>query len=180
MYSRDADFNQANEKIKRRAARTARRALQVATAGPEPRRRQHRDRPASASPKATSIAPGAKVDVHVYFTVKERTAIPFTFRLAAWPVDPATWQPTDPAPPTMLRTPLRATLHGFFPSDRWRVGEHIRERFTLTIPVAWRGKAIAIGLSATGPHGEGQTPAGATPPNEPRFAVLGTLPMVSP
>ena len=126
------------------------------------------------------IAPGAKVDVHVYFTVKERTAIPFAFGLAAWPVDPATWHPTDRAPPTMLRTPVRATLHGFFPSDRWHVGEHIRERFTLTIPVAWRGKAIAIGLSATGPHGEGETPAGATPPNEPRFAVLGTLPMVSP
>ena len=56
----------------------------------------------------------------------------------------ATWKPTDATPPQVARSSLRATVDGFFASDRWHVGEHIREKFTLQIPVDWKGDGIAF------------------------------------
>lgn len=37
----------------------------------------------------------------------------------------------DATPPQIVRSSVYATANRFFPSDRWRDGEYIRERFTL-------------------------------------------------
>jgi hypothetical protein len=40
---------------------------------------------------------------------------------------------------TMVRIGPRPTLDGLFPATEWRAGDHIRERFTITLP-AGKGK----------------------------------------
>ncbi|HEY0253151.1 MAG TPA: hypothetical protein VGC41_16570, partial [Kofleriaceae bacterium] len=118
-----------------------------------------------------------KLTVSVYFRVNERTSRGYKFMLAAWPIDPATWKPSDPTPSQIVKTPLRATADGFFPTDRWRDKELVRDKFELSIP-DWKG-AIAIGLVAN----DGTQKAVATgdaPANDPELLVLGTLPLAGP
>ncbi|MEO8553252.1 MAG: sulfatase-like hydrolase/transferase, partial [Kofleriaceae bacterium] len=173
VYARDPEFNQANEKISDVLLTTPPHPV-VETGG------QTLDgakiQILGISPAANAkLLPGAKVDLHVYFRVSERTSLQFKFLLAIWPVDPATWKPTDPAPTTMVRSPMRATADGFFATDRWRDHELIRERFPMTIPGDWKG-GIAVGLVAT----DGTTKAtasGPAPANDPELIVLGMLPL---
>jgi hypothetical protein len=77
----------------------------------------------------------------------------------------------------MSRTPFRETANGFFGTERWRQGEHVRERFTLAIPADWKGDAIAVGLVASDSKGEKASATGAAPSNDAELLVLGTLPM---
>jgi arylsulfatase A-like enzyme len=175
VYSRDANFNQQGGRMKdfvlaapaSPAVRVADQTLDdnnLAIVGIDLAAGQH-------------AVVGSKVDVHVYFDVKDRTKIAYRFLLAAWPVDLATWKPTDPAPPNMLRTGLRATGDGFFSSDRWRPGEHVRERFPIVIPSEWNGTGIAIGLVAAEPGGDKASATGAAASNDPSLLVLGALPL---
>jgi arylsulfatase A-like enzyme len=124
------------------------------------------------------LAPGARVAIHVYFEVHERTDVPYKFLLAAWPINRATWKPTDPAPlANMARSTMRSTADGLFPADKWQPGQHVRERFSLTIPGGWQGDAVAIGLVAADAHGSKPPAAGPAPSNEADLAVLGVLPL---
>ncbi|HEX2686845.1 MAG TPA: sulfatase-like hydrolase/transferase, partial [Kofleriaceae bacterium] len=84
------------------------------------------------------LARGTKVDVHVYFHVHQPTTTAYRFLLAAWPVETQA-PPADPAPGTLYRTAMRATAEGAFATDRWKTGDDIRERFSLVIPLDWRG-----------------------------------------
>ena len=174
VYNRNPTFNQANERIKD----------VLLTAPPKP---------AVATPNQTldgtsleilgigvadgsKLAAGARVDLHVYFKVHDRTAQSYRFLLAVWPVDPAHFSPTDPAPATIVRSTLRATADGFFASDRWRENEYVRERFSVQIPADWHG-AIAVGLVASDAAGDKATATGAAPANDPNLIVLGMLPL---
>ncbi|HEY0484256.1 MAG TPA: sulfatase-like hydrolase/transferase [Kofleriaceae bacterium] len=123
------------------------------------------------------ITPGAKVDVHVYFHVDRPTTTGYRFQLAAWPIDRRA--PAEPAAAAITRSPLRATAGGAFATDRWKPGDHVRERFTLTIPADWRGDAVGIGLVAEDPAGTARHPTGATLAIDPNIAVLGTLPLAA-
>jgi len=126
-----------------------------------------------------SSAVGARVAVHVYFNVREHTDESYKFLLAMWPIDRATWKPSDPAPPAkMARSELRTTADGLFPSDHWQAGQHIRDRFSLTVPSDWHGDAVAVGLVAVEPKGGKATATGAAPSNDADLLVLGTLPFV--
>ena len=58
---------------------------------------------------------------------------------------------------------------------RWRTGEYIRDRFTITIPSNWQGNGLAIGLVASDPHGGKAAATGAAPANDPNLLVLGVL-----
>jgi len=121
---------------------------------------------ADKTPQATA---GARVEIHVYFRVRERTPTSYRFALAVWPIDRATWKPTD-APPTagaIVRAPSRVPGEGLFPTDRWRAGEYIRERFAVTIPADWHGNALAVALEP------------ATDANHANTIVLGALPFGS-
>lgn len=175
VYSRDAAFNQQSKQIKdvllaappSPAVRVADQTLDdgnLAIVGVDLAAGQH----------ATA---GGKVDVHVYFEVKERTKIAYRFLLAAWPVDLATWKPTDAASPNMLRTGLRVTADGLFATDRWRPGEHVRERFTIVIPTEWTSSGIAFGLVAAEPNGDKASATGIAAANDPSLLVLGALPL---
>jgi arylsulfatase A-like enzyme len=123
------------------------------------------------------LAPGSRVAIHVYFEVKDRPEAAYKFLLAIWPVDRARWKPSDPAPPqTMARSDLRGTADGLFPSDRWQAGQHVRDRFSLTVP-DWHTDAVAVGLVAVDPKGEKATATGAAPANDANLLVLGVLPL---
>ncbi|HLL23123.1 MAG TPA: sulfatase, partial [Kofleriaceae bacterium] len=123
------------------------------------------------------IAAGAKTDVHVYFRVDEPVSTSYRFQLVAWPAE----SPTDVIPDgRSVRTGTQITANGAYPTERWRKGDHIRERFTLTIPADWTGPNIAFGLVITDANGTPVTPAGATPPGAPTVHPLGTLTVGSP
>jgi hypothetical protein len=123
------------------------------------------------------VAPGAHLDVHVYFHVEQPTATAYRFQLAAWPIDPA--DPTAaPAPSRILRTSLRATAGGAFSTERWKPGDYVRERFPLAIPPDWPpGRpAIALGLVAEDAAGKIHPPTGDKLASDPTIAVLGAIP----
>ena len=125
------------------------------------------------------LAPGARVALHVYFEVKDHTDTSYKFLLALWPIDRAHWKPTDAAATqTMARSELRVTADGLFPTDRWQAGQHVRDRFRLTIPGNWHADAVAVGLAAIDSKGEKAPATGPAPSNDPDLLVLGTLPLV--
>ena len=106
---------------------------------------------------ATPPAAGAKLDLHVYFKVTAPVTAAYRFQLLAWP-HPAGAPLDDTVPPNALRSADRVTAAGSFPSDRWRAGEHIRERFSLTLPPDWTRGPLALALIATdGPTGRRTT-----------------------
>ncbi|MFT3699726.1 MAG: sulfatase-like hydrolase/transferase [Kofleriaceae bacterium] len=173
VYSRDANFNQANERIKDLVVADAKPAVTA--------KGQTLDGGKIEILGIDSVAPlkaGQKADLRVYFRTNERTAKGYKFLLAAWPIDPATWKPSDPTGDKIVKSPLRATADGFFPTDRWREKEVVRDKFDLAIPADWKG-AVAVGLVAN----DGAQKAVATgdaPANDPELLVLGTLPLAGP
>lgn len=130
--------------------------------------------------KTQPAKPGAHVDVEVFFHVGARTQIPYKFLLAVWPVDTATYKPTDPAPSTMLRSDFRATGDGLFASDRWRAGEYVRDKFSFSIPTDWRGNGLAVGLVARTESGDKADATGPSPSNDPTLILVGVLPLQAP
>ena len=171
-YARNPDFNQANERIKD--------ILLPGPVTPEVASNQTLDdgKLAVVGMTAPQVAPGRPANVDVFFRVDQHTEEAYRFGIVAWPVDPATWKPSDPLPANVVRTPPRITANGFFPTDRWRQHENMRERFEVSIPADWHEPAVAIGLVAVG--SSGRAPAtGDHPANDPGLLVLGTLPMGS-
>jgi choline-sulfatase len=175
LYARDPLFNQAYRRIAEVIApeppaleaaaanqRLAGGKLQVLGIGHDP---------------ATPLAPGAKVDVFVYFRVAEPAQVAYRFQLVAWPV--AAGAPLDgDIPPSSVRSANRVTADGAYPTDRWRAGELIRERFSLALPADWRGEAMSVGLIAADvASGQRARPTGAAPANDPMMLALGALPL---
>jgi hypothetical protein len=124
------------------------------------------------------VTAGAKLDVHVYFHVREPTTTQYRFQLAMWPIGDG--KPVTAAfePAHIARSSLRATAEGAFGSERWQAGDFIRERFAMTIPPDWTpamASQIGVALSATGGTSRVK-PAGAVPENDPYAAILGVLP----
>jgi choline-sulfatase len=120
--------------------------------------------------------PGDHVHVHAYFAVKGTPTGAFRLQAQAWPIS----GPFDPAakqPPTIARSKLRVTLEGLFPSDHWRKGDFIKEKFGLILPKTWHGDQVALGVWMAKTHGGRLLPAGGpTPQNDPSLSVLGTVP----
>src|SRR5262249_31463079 len=131
VYARDPEFNQQNERIKD-VLLTAPPQVPVPTTG-QTLDGGHIEILGIRAGANAKVAPGAHLDLPVFFKVHERTQLAYRFLLAIWPVGPE-WKPTDPAPATMQRSNLRVTAEGFFASDRWRENEYVRERFGMSIP----------------------------------------------
>jgi arylsulfatase A-like enzyme len=129
---------------------------------------------------ATPIAPGAKVDVFVYFRVVEPATVAYRFQLVGWAASPGA--PLDaPVAPSAMRSGSHVTADGAYPTDRWRKGELIRERFTLALPADWRDAALSVGLYAVDiASAQPARPTGAAPANEPMLFPLGALPARQP
>jgi arylsulfatase A-like enzyme len=171
MYVRDPTFNQAYRQLSD-VVLPAAPTPQVATAD------QRLDGIAVVGIGTADGRPapaGAGVDIHVYFHVEQPTAAAYRFQLAAWPVDPAA-PDAAPAPGSIVRTTLRTTASGAFPTDRWKPGDHVRERFPISIPAGWTG-GLGIGLVVEDAAGNRRTPTGARLASDPAIAVLGTLPL---
>ncbi|MCX5748440.1 MAG: sulfatase-like hydrolase/transferase, partial [Proteobacteria bacterium] len=170
VYQRDPKFNQAYRQV----------ADVTLPVPPTPQVRTEQQSLADGNIEILGVAPEAgrsigskaKVDVHVYFHVKTRTDRAFKLQLVVWPLAPGA-KITDPIPPQVVRTPLRPTADGFFPSSKWRADEYIRERFPVTIP-DWQGSQVVVGLVAN--DGRVVAPTGLAPANEPNTMILGVLP----
>jgi hypothetical protein len=78
-----------------------------------------------------------------------------------------------------VRSKVRATADGAYPSDRWRPGDYIRERFTLSLPADWKPEGLTLGLVVTDAAGQKVRATGAAPSNDPFTLVLGVLPLGS-
>jgi len=119
------------------------------------------------------LAPGAKTEVHVYFVARRAIPVQYRFQLVAWAGTPG-----DPMPANAIRSAFRSTAEGAFGTHRWKVGDHVRERFAITIPADWKGERMVVGLVAGDVEGnEKLRPTGPTPSNDPTVAVLGVLPV---
>jgi arylsulfatase A-like enzyme len=140
VFSRDPKFNQANNKIKD--------VLLAAPVAPAVAADQSLDHGKLGITGISLDGAAPKVDVQVFFEVKERTQIAYKLQVAIWPVDLATWKATDPMPTNVVRSGLRVTADGYFPSDRWHVGDHVRDRFPVTLPESWTQSGIAVALTA--------------------------------
>jgi arylsulfatase A-like enzyme len=173
LYARDPVFNQAYRRIAQVLLREA-PSPEVASAGQHLGGGAIEVLGASLDP-ATPIAPGGRVDVLVYFRVAEPTSQSFRFQVAAWPSAPGA--PLDaPAPAAALRSAVRVPADGAYPTDRWRKGEYLRERFTFVLPAAWRGEALSVALIATDvASGQRARATGAAPANDPMMLTLGAL-----
>ena len=175
MFVRDPTFNQAFRQLSDVVLATASAPPEVVTTG------QTVDGIAIdgiGRAEGQRAVPGGKLDVHVYFHVDRPTAAAYRFQLVAWPVDRAA---TPAAPPAgaVLRSALRTTAGGVFPTDRWKPGDRVRERFPLTLPRDWHGDGLAIGLVAQDAAGQHHAPTGQALPGDPTVAVLGVLPLGS-
>jgi arylsulfatase A-like enzyme len=125
------------------------------------------------------LIPGTKVDLHVYFHVIEPSSVPYRFQFVVWPATPGS-SLTDPTPTTAVHSPSRLTADGAYPSDMWKKGEYVRERFPFNIPPDWKA-GIGVGLVVTtNPQtNERLRAAGSAPSNDPYVHALGVLPMGS-
>ncbi len=153
VFARDPEFNQANEKIKDVLL-------------PAPVEPPHPTPGLSLDHGKIEIAGFSQdgKDFHVFFRVKERSSVSYRLQLVAWGVDTATFKPSDPVPANVQRSALKVTADGYFPTDRWRVGDMVRERFTVPLPPNPPGDGIALALTAVDPANGSNT------------VVLGVLP----
>jgi len=175
MYARDPKFNQAFRQLAD-VTLAAAPAPEVVTTG---QAIEGIDVLGIGVEAGQQVVRGGRVDVHVYFHVREATTTAYRFLLSAWPVDRAA-PPADPSPSAIFRTAMRPTADGSFATDRWKAGDYIRERFTLMIPADWQGDGVALGLVTAGMTGGKLKATGAALASDPFTAVLGVLPMGSP
>ena len=111
---------------------------------------------------------GKPTEVHVYFRVDRPTTTVYRLGIVAWP------KGMEPGSSTARSSP-RITADGAFATDQWKAGDHIRERFSITIPPAWTGD-LTIGLVAIDPANVRHQATGDKPASDPTIAILGTLP----
>jgi arylsulfatase A-like enzyme len=180
VYARDPRFNQAANKVMSDLVLSSPPDPEVVTQGQRLAGGDIEILGMGLADKSARPAPGARVEIDVFFHVKARTATAYRFLIGAWPIDSTTWKPADAAPTAMARSLMRPTGDGMFASDRWRSGEYIRDHFTLTLPADWTGDRLAVGLVAIDTDGDKIVATGAAPANDPNLLILGALPFGTP
>jgi hypothetical protein len=179
VYSRDTRFNQAASKTLTELVLPSAPKPQVTTQDQTLDDDRIEVLGFSVADKSPRPAPNTRIELEVYFKVKQRPQTSYRFLVSVWPVTTPAWKPTDAAPDTVQRTSLRATGDGFFPTERWRPGEYVRDKFSLSIPADWLGNGLAVGLVAADPNNEKPLATGAAPANDAKTMVLGVLPLGS-
>ena len=110
----------------------------------------------------------------MYFKAVQATAKNLRFQVLVWPAGP---EPTV-LPPAAPRSGLRATAEGAYATDKWKVGEQVRDRFEVALPADWTASALVVGLIAADSQGGAKAAVtGAAAKNDPSVAILGTLPV---
>ncbi len=107
------------------------------------------------------------LEIAVYFAVTKRPSGRHRLQLECWPADDESVAPS--------RSPLRFTADGVFATDRWRVGEFIRDSFRCPIPTAWPRAPVKVGLRMTRENGTPLAPRGATRNASSETLLLGTV-----
>jgi len=124
---------------------------------------------------APTLTPGGKLELAVYLHAVRRPTRAFRLGAIVWGVPDAA--NTRALGADQARSPVRVTLDGLLPSDRWKPGEYVKETFPVTMPAGWISPQAAIGLSMSA----SQDPtgwAGATHPDgDPSTAILGVVPV---
>jgi Sulfatase len=120
----------------------------------------------------TELVPGAKVDVWVYLEVMQPLSQSIRFGVTLWPTGTVAAQ-IDSA--NTVRVGTRPPVGGMFPTDRWHVGEFIRERFAITVPATWNAKTAQVALTFNDVAGKLLTAAGTMAVGEPNTLVLGPV-----
>ncbi len=128
----------------------------------------------------THLVPGSKVDILVYFEAKRVTNQKLKFGITVWPgssigADGNVVTTIDSN--RALRVAPRVTIGGLFSTEHWRIGEFIRERFTITVPAYWAMATATVGLIAVTDGGQGVPRTGPLASNESNTSILGDLPV---
>jgi len=107
------------------------------------------------------FAPGTKAAMSVYFRVKDRPSAPFKLQAQAF------------LGVKIARSSMRTTGAGFLPTNAWRAGDFIRDRFEIAIPTDWgtSGSPASVGLAMQGDQKVDFV--GTTAANDPNVAILG-------
>jgi hypothetical protein len=132
---------------------------------------------ASFTPGSKPPKPGAEAKIDLYFRVVAPPSPALRFGLELAPTW-STWQAPAPFGGKPAKVGARVTLDGLFPSERWRVGEFVREQFAVKLPKDATGDALGVTAVAAAPSGkvvfvrDGQAADGRL--------VLGVLPWVGP
>ncbi|HVV87803.1 MAG TPA: sulfatase-like hydrolase/transferase [Kofleriaceae bacterium] len=114
--------------------------------------------------------PGAKAKLGVYFHVVK----PPTRRLRLGGVMMGLVNGA-PGGADQVRAPARITLDGLFASDRWKVGDYLRDEWVLPIPNTWGSPEAAIGLTAVDAGGKPSGSIGNGFPGDPATLELGRI-----
>jgi choline-sulfatase len=118
---------------------------------------------------------GDKVDVSVYLRAARRPSGSFLLQLEGRP---------SPAPATLPRTVtslLRPAAGGALPTERWRDGEIIRDRFQLRLPPGWGGPGehrLVLGLRMSTSQRKPMKPEGERVAGAPELLRLGEIALV--
>jgi arylsulfatase A-like enzyme len=175
LYARDATFNQAVLRMNELLL-PSRPTPEVPVA--DSSFDDGRVRVLGVGPRDSKKPPtlGKPFEVNVYLEAAQAPTQAFRFQLIAWPSSsPADLQAAVAA--RSIRTPIRTTLDGLFPANRWQPGEYLRERFSLNIPADWTGGAMVLGLAVGDASGKLQPLQGPHPGTDATILVLGTLPV---
>nr|HEX4313295.1 sulfatase-like hydrolase/transferase [Kofleriaceae bacterium] len=167
MYARDSDFNQQIRQMKDALLGSAAPAPATGARGALD---DQIDVLGASYADGSAAVPGSKLDVFVYMTAHDRESTDFKFSLTAWPTTDATVAPDVAPPVTALHTSPHLTADGALPSSRWRPGEYIRERFTISVPKGWTGTGLAVAVVATDKDA----------PKTTHLHVIGVLPLQAP
>ncbi len=178
VYSRDTASNQAIAKLAdnlvRKRPSTATEVKEVSLDG------DHVIIDSIEFDKA-DYKPGDKISLAVYFKTITKTTFDMKFQVEAW-------LETDSKTARSIRSPLRFTAKGMFPTSRWHEGELVRDRFTIKIPANWNVAAdkttIHFGIRArnkTGGANKGTlTWKGKLKEGSKDLLLLGSIPLANP
>jgi hypothetical protein len=74
---------------------------------------------------------------------------------------------------------MRSTADGGFPTTKWKAGDHIRDRYTLSLPPDWKGDLVVGLVAADATSGQKERPTGPVSSTDADIAILGVLPLTT-
>ncbi|HTM21171.1 MAG TPA: sulfatase-like hydrolase/transferase [Kofleriaceae bacterium] len=118
-------------------------------------------------------APGDKLNLALYLEAGQRPSGAFKLQIEAWLEGAAA---PGPGPRPEAKSQLRITAKGMFPTSRWRDGEFVRDRFSISLPRTWKeGDRIRFGLRMAAPDGKPVPFKGTARKESPDLAVIGEV-----
>jgi hypothetical protein len=132
---------------------------------------------------ADPLVPGQKAKIAIYFHVVRPPTRRLRLGAALFGVVAGL-----PGGGDQVRAPVKITLDGLFASDRWQVGDYLRDEWTIQVTPSWGAPDAAIGLTAADAGGKPGGSIGSTIQGDPatlelgrvKVAVVGAMPVPVP